>query len=75
VLNLPRTVEGGGAWDLLRRCGNQLRLAGRSVIGIDLGAALALAEALGLSPLVTAEILSDAEPVVVTAVNRAIEQA
>jgi hypothetical protein len=68
-------VEGADSWDLLRRCANQLRIAGRSVVGIDLGAALALAQALGLSPLVTAEILTDAEPVVVTALNRAIEQA
>jgi len=72
---LPQTIEGGDAWDLLRRCSNQLRIAGGSVIGIDLGAALALAEAIGLSPLVTAEILTDAEAAVVSALNRAIEQA
>jgi hypothetical protein len=68
-------MEGGEAWDLLRRCANQLRIVGRSVIGIDLTAALALAEALGLSPVVVAEILTDAEPVAIAALNRAIEQA
>jgi hypothetical protein len=74
LLNAPHTVEGSEAWDLLCRSGNQLRLCGRSVIGLDLGAAIALGEALGLSPLATAEILTDAEPVVVAVLNRAIKQ-
>ena len=62
------------AWDLLQRCSNQLRIAGRSVVGIDLGAALALAEVLGVSTVAAAEILTDAEPFVVAALNRAISE-
>jgi hypothetical protein len=67
-------VEGAEAWDLLCRSGNQLRLFGRSAIGLDLGAARAIADALGLSGPACAEILTDAEPTVVAALNRAIEQ-
>lgn len=57
---------------MLKRAGNQMRMTGAAVVGIDLGAALVLADALGLSSFLAAEILSDIEPTVVSALNRAI---
>ena len=74
-MNEPRSVEGWQAWDLLLRSGNQLRILRRTVVGLDLSAALALGEALGLPPFVAAEFLTDAEATIVAALNRAIDDA
>ena len=54
--------------------GGQLRgqLPRRRVVGWDMTAALALADALGVSPLAAAEILPALEPAAVTAINRQI---
>ena len=74
-MNEPVTIEGWQAWDLLLRAGNQLRIVGKQVVGLDLGAAMSLAGGLGILPHVAAELLSDCESTVVAALNRAIEQA
>jgi hypothetical protein len=49
-----------------------LRVAGKAVIGWDLGAALALARALGLNPMVVAELLPELEAVMVRRINEKI---
>ena len=57
---------------MLTRCSGQLRLGpggGAAVLGIDLGAVLSLAAALGYDGRAVAELVLAAEPVVVTALN------
>lgn len=60
----------------MTRLGGQLRLVsggtGAGVIGWDMGAALALAAALGVPPLAVAELLPSIEAVMVAAMNAQI---
>ena len=72
-LNRPETFEGWQVWDLALRLGGQLRVIPGAVIGWDLGAALALAQALGIAPLVAAELLPEIEAVMVQKLNEAVE--
>jgi hypothetical protein len=53
----------------------QLRAIPGGVVGLDLGAALATAAALGVDPLWAAEILPALEPVFVKSVNDRLEAA
>jgi hypothetical protein len=53
----------------VQRIGGQLRVAGSSVIGWDMGAALQLGAALDISPRVIAELLPPIEAVMVRKVN------
>jgi len=69
----PQTFEGWQVWDLALRLGGQLRVVPGAVIGWDLGAALALAAALGIAPLVAAELLPEIEAVMVQKLNGAVE--
>ena len=69
----PQTHEGWQVWDLALRLGGQLRVIPGAVIGWDLGAALALAAALGIAPIVAAELLPEIEAVMVQKLNEAIE--
>jgi hypothetical protein len=73
LINAPQTLEGWQIWDLVQRLGGQVRVAGGmsggAVIGWDLGAALQLGAALGLSPLVIAELLPPIEAVMVRKIN------
>jgi len=62
-------VEGAQVWDLCLRMGGQLRAVPGAVIGWDLGAAMVMATALGLNPLVAAEILPAIEAIAVRAIN------
>lgn len=68
-LHKPLTLEGWQVWDLVQRLGGQIRVAsgmsGGAVLGWDMGAALHLGAALGLSPLITAELLPPIEAVMV----------
>jgi len=66
------TVEGWQVWDLTQRLGGQLRVAPGAVIGWDMGAALALAQALGIPPLIAAELLPEIEAVMVRKLNDAL---
>ena len=50
-------------------------MTGRSVIGWDMGAALQLGAALGLSPIVMAELLPPLEAVMVRRINEDIRAA
>ena len=62
-------------WDLVGRLGGQLRIApSGGIIGWDLGAALALARALGANPAAVAELLPAIEAVMVTRINERLEQ-
>ena len=44
-------------------------MAGRAVLGWDMGAALALGQALGINPMVVAELLPELEAVMVRRIN------
>ncbi len=72
-LNQPLTVEGWQVWDLTQRLGGQLHIAPGAVIGWDMGAALALAAALGIAPLIAAELLPEIEAVMVRKLNEQME--
>ena len=71
-LNAPQTLEGWQVWDVALRMGGQLRISpGGATIGWDLAAALAMANALGVDPLLAAELL----PVIETEAVRGLNQA
>ncbi|MFU8899889.1 MAG: hypothetical protein ACNA7L_13450, partial [Roseinatronobacter sp.] len=72
-LNRPRTPEGWQIWDLVGRLGGQLRVIPGAVLGWDMGAALALANALGVNPLIAAELLPEIEAVMVRKLNEEME--
>jgi hypothetical protein len=59
-------------WDLVSRLGGQMRVAGKAVIGWDMSAALALANALGVNPMVAAELLPELEAVMIRRINEKI---
>jgi hypothetical protein len=69
----PETFDGWQIWDLVGRLGGQLRVSPGAVIGWDMGAALALATALGIEPLAAAELLPEVEAVMVRKLNEAVE--
>ena len=71
-MNQPQTYDGWQVWDLVGRLGGQMRVAGKAVIGWDMGAALALARALGVNLMVVAELLPDLEAVMVRRINEKI---
>jgi hypothetical protein len=49
-----------------------MRIAGKAVLGWDMSAAMALAQALGLNPMVVAELLPELEAVMVRRMNEKI---
>ena len=71
-LNQPTSHDGWQVWDLVGRLGGQMRVAGKAVIGWDMSAALALAQALGLNPMVVAELRPELEAVMVRRINEKI---
>lgn len=71
-MNQPLSHDGWQVWDLVCRLGGQMRVAGKAVIGWDMSAALALAQALGLNPMVAAELLPELEAVMVRRINEKI---
>lgn len=72
-MNHPETPEGWQVWDLTQRLTGQLRVAtgmgGIMVLGWDMTAALAMARALGVDPLIAAECLPEIEAVMVRKLN------
>ena len=68
-MNQPLSFEGWQVWDLVGRLGGQLRVAPGAVLGWDMGAALAMAQALGVNTLIAAELLPEIEAVMVRKVN------
>ena len=71
-MNQPLSFEGWQVWDLVGRLGGQLRVAPGAVLGWDMGAALAMAQALGINTLIAAELLPEIEAVMVRKVNEQI---
>ena len=59
-------------WDLVGRLGGQLRVIPGAVLGWDMSAALALAQALGIDALIAAELLPEIEAVMVHKLNEQI---
>ncbi len=57
---------------MVGRLGGQLRVAPGAVLGWDMGAALAMAKALGVNTLIAAELLPEIEAVMVRKVNEQI---
>ena len=72
-MNRPLTQEGWQVRDLVGRLGGQLRIAPGAVIGWDMSAALALGQAVGVPPLVLAELLPGIEAVMVAKLNEQME--
>jgi hypothetical protein len=72
-MNQPATPQGWQVWDLAQRLGGQLRIVssaqGTAVLGWDMTAALAMAQALGVNPLLAAECLPEIEAVMVRRFN------
>ena len=67
-------MEGWQVWDLVARLGGQLRVTpSGGVIGWDLGAALALASALGICRMAVAELLPAIEAVMVRKINEQMD--
>ena len=54
---------------MVGRLGGQLRVAPGAVLGWDMGAALAMAQALGINTLIVAELLPEIEAMMVRKVN------
>ena len=71
-MNRPLTLDGWQVWDLVGRLGGQMRVAGKAVLGWHMGSAMALAQALGLNPMVVAELLPELEAVMVRRMNEKI---
>jgi len=67
------TFEGWQVWDLVGRLGGQLRVLPGAVVGWDMSAALALADALGVPPAAAAELLPVIEAVMVTKLNEQMD--
>lgn len=59
-------------WDLVGRLGGQLRASQKTILGWDMGAALAMARALGVNGLAAMEMLPGIEAVMVKRVNERI---
>ena len=57
---------------MVGRLGGQLRVSPGAVLGWDMGAALAMAQALGVNTLIVAELLPEIEAVMVRKVNEQI---
>jgi len=60
---------------LVGRLGGQMRVSPGAVLGWDMGAALAMAQALGVNTLITAELLPEIEAVMVRKLNEQIGEA
>ena len=62
-------MEGWQVWELAGRLGGQIRAVPGVVLGWDMSSALAMAEALGIDPRATAELLPVIEAVMARHLN------
>lgn len=72
-MNAPRTYEGWQVWDLAGRLGGQIRAIPGVVLGWDMSAALAMADALGIDPRAAAELLPVLEAVMARKLNEQMD--
>ena len=72
-MNAPRTYEGWQVWDLAGRLGGQIRAVPGVVLGWDMSAALAMADALGIDPRAAVEFLPVIEAVMVRKLNEKMD--
>ena len=70
----PHSDGGWQAWDVLLRCSGQIRVIPGAVIGIDFGAAFAVAAALGYDTIALAELLPAGEAGMISAINERIRR-
>ena len=66
-------MEGWQVWDLAGRLGGQIRAVPGVVLGWDMSAALAMAEALGVDRRAAAELLPIIEAVMVRKLNEQMD--
>lgn len=66
-VNAPVTREGSAVWDLAMRCGGQLRVSAGRVLGYDMTAVMAMADAAGIDRAATAEFMPLIEAALVAA--------
>jgi len=67
-------MQGWEAWDTALRCAGQLRTAQIAVVGIDMNAALKIADALGHDVSGVAELLPACETGMVSAINAKVNE-
>lgn len=63
-------MEGWEAWDIALRCAGQLRTTQFAVVGIDMNAAIQLAEALGYDKTSIGELFFACENGIIAAINQ-----
>lgn len=66
----PLTDDGLSAWEVFRRSAGQVRAVMGGVYGLDFGAVLLLADAMGALSSVLVDTLPEIEPLVVRAYRR-----
>lgn len=66
-INAPQSVEGHRVWDLAIKCNRQLRVGPSGVFGYDMGAVLAMGQALGVPAAAIAEFMPQIEAAAVAA--------
>ncbi len=72
TLNAPRSIKGWQVWTLVQRLDGQVRVAGGmggTVLGWDMSAAFHLGAALGIPPLIIAELLPPIEAAMARKIN------
>ncbi len=67
-------MEGWEAWDVALRCAGQLRTAQIIILGLDMNAALKIADALGHDASSMAELLPACESGMVSAINAKVNE-
>ncbi|HAX90859.1 MAG TPA: hypothetical protein DCY07_01435 [Rhodospirillaceae bacterium] len=67
-------MEGWEAWDVALKCAGQLRTAQFAIVGIDMNAALKIAEMFGYDTIAHTELLFSFEKGMVSSVNEALAQ-
>ncbi|PQO22057.1 hypothetical protein C2I36_15025 [Rhodobacteraceae bacterium WD3A24] len=72
-MNAPRSLEGEAVWRLTSLLEGQLRVVPGAVVGFDMAAALAAADALGIDRVAVVELLPVIEAQMVTAVNKQMQ--
>jgi hypothetical protein len=68
------TLEGVEVWDLFQRLVGQIRVSRGFVIGVEMGTAFQVADALGVNKFALAEFFPGMEAVLVRSMNEQIRQ-